>query len=78
METVLAAAITGMLTLIGALIFNSRNRAVVEVKLDLLSERVCEHNEVVSRTYQLDLIELTIAPYKGDRTGWRPQTTSCT
>ena len=54
METVLAAAITGMLTLIGVLISNSRSRAVIEVKLDLLSERVREHNEVVSRTYQLE------------------------
>ena len=54
METVLAAAITGMLTLIGVLISNSRSRAVIEVKLDLLSERVREHNEVVTRTYELE------------------------
>ena len=60
METVLAAAITGMLTLIGVLISNSRSRAVIEVKLDLLSERVREHNEVISRTYQLER-ELSVA-----------------
>ena len=54
METVLAAAITGMLTLIGVLISNSRSRAVIEVKLDVLSERVRQHNEVVTRTYELE------------------------
>ena len=54
MESVLAAAITGVLTLIGVLVSNSRSRAVIEVKLDVLSERVRQHNEVVSRTYQLE------------------------
>ena len=54
METVLAAAITSMLTLIGVLISNSRSRAVIEAKLDFLSERVREHNEVVTRTFQLE------------------------
>lgn len=54
MESVLAAAVTGVLTLIGVLVSNSRSRAVIEVKLDVLSERVRQHNEVVSRTYQLE------------------------
>ncbi len=54
MESVLAAAITGVLTLIGVLVSNSRSRAVMEVKLDTLSERVQKHNELISRTYQLE------------------------
>ena len=54
MESVLAAAITGFLTLMGVLISNSRSRAVMEVKLDTLSERVQKHNELISRTYQLE------------------------
>ena len=54
MESILAAAITGVLTLIGVLISNSRSRAVMEVKLDTLSERVQKHNEVIARTYQLE------------------------
>ena len=54
MESVLAAAITGVLTLIGVLASNSRSRAVMEVKLDTLSERVQKHNELISRTYQLE------------------------
>lgn len=54
MESVLAAAITGVPTLIGVLVSNSRSRAVMEVKLDTLSERVQKHNELISRTYQLE------------------------
>ena len=54
MESVMAAAVTGILTLIGVLISNSRSRAVMEVKLDTLSERVQKHNEVIARTYQLE------------------------
>ena len=54
MESVLAAAITGILTLIGVLVSNSRSRAVMEVKLDTLSERIQKHNEVIARTYELE------------------------
>ena len=44
MESVLAAAVTGILTLIGVLISNSRSRAVMEVKLDALATKVEKHN----------------------------------
>ena len=54
MESVLAAAITGVLTLIGVLYSNSRSKAVIELKIDLLSDRVQKHNELISRTYQLE------------------------
>lgn len=54
MESILAAAVTGILTLIGMLVSNSRSRAVMEVKFDTLSERVRQHNEVITRTYQLE------------------------
>ena len=37
MESVLAAAITGVLTLIGVLVSNSRSKAVLELKIDTLS-----------------------------------------
>ena len=47
MESVLAAAVTGVLTLIGVLYSNSRSKAVIEYKIDTLSERVRQHNEVV-------------------------------
>ena len=54
MEAVLAAAVTGVLTLIGVIVSNSRSKAVLELKIDTLSERVRQHNEVVSRTYALE------------------------
>ena len=54
MESVLAAAITGVLTLIGVLVSNSRNRAVMEYKIDALTEKVSKHNHVIERTYALE------------------------
>ena len=54
MESVLAAAITGVLTLIGVLVSNTRSKAVLELKIDTLSERVQKHNELISLTYQLE------------------------
>ena len=44
----------GVLTLIGVLVSNSRSKAVLELKIDTLSERVQKHNELISRTYQLE------------------------
>lgn len=54
MESVIAAAVTGALTLIGVLISNSRSQAVIEVKLDELSSRVDKHNNMIERTYRLE------------------------
>ena len=54
MESVLAAAVTGILTLVGVLISNSRSRAVMEVKLDALTSKVEKHNQVLERTYKLE------------------------
>ena len=54
MESVLAAAITGFLTLIGVLVSNSRSRAVMEYKIDALAEKVSKHNQVIERTYRLE------------------------
>ena len=54
MESVLAAAVTGTLTLIGVLISNSRSRAVMEVKLDALTSKAEKHNQVLERTRKLE------------------------
>ena len=54
MESVIAAAITGVLTLVGVLVSNSRSRAVMEVKIDTLAEKVTKHNELLERTYRLE------------------------
>ena len=54
MESIIAAAITGVLTLVGVIVANSRSQAVLEVKIDELSRRVDKHNEVLERTYALE------------------------
>ena len=44
MESVLAAIITGGVTLLGVLIANGKSQAVTETKLDELTREVREHN----------------------------------
>lgn len=54
MESVVAALVTGVLTLIGVIVSNSRSRAVMELKIDNLAKQVERHNRVVERTYALE------------------------
>lgn len=49
METIIAAVITGGITLIGVLIANSRTQAVMQVKIDGLTREVREHNNFAKR-----------------------------
>jgi hypothetical protein len=49
METILASLITGGITLIGVLIANSKNQAVMETKVDELTREVREHNNFARR-----------------------------
>ena len=49
METVIAAVITGGITLIGVLIANGRTQAVMETKVDELTREVREHNNIARR-----------------------------
>ena len=44
----------GVVTLIGVILSNSKSRAVMEVKLDALTEKVEKHNQVLERTYKLE------------------------
>ena len=53
-ESVIAALVTGVLTLIGVLVSNSRSRAVMEVKIDNLTRQVEKHNCLIERTYALE------------------------
>ena len=48
MESVIAALVTGVLTLIGVLVSNSRSRAVMEVKIDNLTRQVEKHNCLIA------------------------------
>lgn len=63
MESILAAAITGFVTLIGVLASNSKSRAVMECKIDELSAHVEKHNHMVERQYG---IEQDVAVLKND------------
>lgn len=54
MESVAAALVTGLLTLLGVIVSNSRSRTVMEVKIDALTKQVEKHNRMVERTYALD------------------------
>ena len=48
-ESIIVAIITGVLTLIGVLISNSRSQAVTETRLEELTREVRLHNNVAQR-----------------------------
>ena len=48
-ESIIVASITGVLTLIGVLISNSRSQAVTETRLEELTREVREHNGFARR-----------------------------
>ena len=54
MESIIVACITGVVTLIGVILSNSKSRAVMEVNLDAHTEKVEKHNQVLERTYALE------------------------
>lgn len=54
LENIIIAIITGVVTLIGVLASNSKSRAVMEMKIDNLAEKVDKHNQVIERTYKLE------------------------
>lgn len=65
METILASIITGGITLLGVLIANSRNQAVMETKVDELTREVREHNNFARR---MPVVENDILNIKSDIT----------
>ena len=48
-ETIVAALITGAITLMGVLVSNSKTQAVTETKLEELTREVREHNNFAKR-----------------------------
>jgi dihydroorotase-like cyclic amidohydrolase len=60
MEAIIAAAITGGVTLAVCLVNNhyqsSATRKLIEYKLEELTKRVDKHNNVIERTYKLEKI----------------------
>ena len=49
MESIITAVITGAITLLGVLIANSKSQAVMETKVDILTNEVREHNNFARR-----------------------------
>ena len=45
MESIIVACITGVVTLVGVILSNSKSRAIMEVNLDALTEKVEKHNQ---------------------------------
>ena len=54
MESIVVAIITGVVTLAGVTMSNSKSRAVTECKIDALAEKVAKHNQLIERTYELE------------------------
>ena len=54
MNEVIAAVITGVITLTGVLIANSKSQAVTDTKLDELTREVREHNTLIARVPVLE------------------------
>lgn len=54
MNEVIAAVITGIITMTGVLIANSKSQAVTDTKLDELTREVREHNTLISRVPVLE------------------------
>ena len=48
-ESIVVAIITGVLTLVGVLISNSKSQAVMETKVNELTREVREHNNFAKR-----------------------------
>ena len=53
-ESIIVAIITGVLTLVGVLISNSRNDAVQTERIEQLRAEVKKHNNLIERTYHLE------------------------
>lgn len=49
METIVAAIITGIVTLAGVLIANSKSQAVTDVKIEELTQEVRKHNSFAEK-----------------------------
>ena len=54
METIIAAVLSGALTLVGVLIANSKNQAVTDTKLEELTREVRAHNNFAQRVPVLE------------------------
>lgn len=69
--TIIAALITGAVTLIGVILSNSKAQAVTDTKLDELTREVREHNNFARRMpvveEQIKVINHRLADLEGGR-----------
>lgn len=65
MNEVIAAVITGIITLTGVLIANGKSQAVTDTKLDELTREVREHNTLIARVPVLEE-QLKVANHRID------------
>ena len=69
-ETIAGAVVTGLLTLMGVLISNSRSQAVTETRLEELTREVREHNNFARRVpileEQMKVVNHRIADLEAD------------
>lgn len=54
MEAIIAAIVTGGVTILGVILANNRQSAVMAEKIETLSRRVEKHNNVIERVYDLE------------------------
>ena len=54
MEAIVAAVISGAVTLLASLIANSRSRAITDTKLEELTREVREHNNFARRVPEME------------------------
>lgn len=54
MESIIVAIITGVLTLAGVLISNSRSDAIQNERIDQLRQEVKKHNNLIDRMYKVE------------------------
>ena len=70
-DSIIAAIITGGLTLLGVIIANNKSQAVTETKLDELTREVREHNNFARRMpvveEQIKVINHRIADLEHDK-----------
>lgn len=53
-ESIIVAIITGVLTLVGVLISNSRSDAVQNERIEQLRQEVKKHNNLIDRMYKVE------------------------
>lgn len=54
LQAILVAGITGLCSLIGTYIANSKHQALIAYRLEQLEKKVDKHNQVIERTYALE------------------------